>query len=172
MKVRNSVQMLGLAFVVLLGLTLLAACGTTPDAIQTNNDFTVPVYTGAQEYPTLENDATFKSKVLVQDANTPPSELKVYATSASLTDVKKFYTDQMNPKLGWNDRSNAITDPQALGSDAWVLGFEKNSNANPPVTHVAGLYMFTPNSAALKDFKNLLPPNNQNVLMIITGTNK
>ncbi len=168
-----STKKMGLALVLLLSLTLLAACGSTPDPIQVNNDYTVPVYNNngvtVTEFSQLANDNNFRSKVLVQDANTGPSDLKVFATSADLNAVKTFYSTEM-PKRGWNDRSGAVIDATALGSEGWVLGFEKSNGANPPVTHVVGLYMFTPNSPALKDFKGALPPNNQNVLLQITGS--
>lgn len=168
-----STKKMGLALVMLLSLTLLAACGSTPDPIQVNDNFNVPAYNNngvtATEFTQLANNNDFRSKVLVQDNNTGPSDLKVFATSADLNAVKTFYTTEM-PKLGWNDRSSAVIDPAALGSEGWVLGFEKNNSANPPVSHVVGLYMFTPNSPALKDFKGSLPPNNQNILLQITGS--
>ena len=168
-----STKKVALALAMLLSMILLAACGSTPDPIQVDNNFDVPAYNNngvtATEFSQLASNNDFRSKVLVQDANTGPSDMKVFATSADLNSVKTFYTTEM-PKKGWNDRSSAIIDATALGSEGWVLGFEKNSNANPAVTHVVGLYMFTPNSPALKDFKGSLPPNNQNVLVQITGS--
>lgn len=168
---RSLFRSLGLALVLLLTLSLLAACGATPPPQAVDNNYTVPAYqaTGVQftEVTALENDPAFQSKVLVKDANTGPESVKVFSTTATLAAVKTYYTDQMT-KLGWTDRSSAIVDPTVLGTDAWVLGFEKGNGQNPPVNHIVGLYMFTSGSKALSQFSGSLPQG-QNILVQISG---
>ena len=165
---------LGLAVAVLLSLTLLAACGATPPPETQDNKFDASNYTNLTPLLPLQNDQKFKDKVLVSDSTTVPETVTTFSTTASLADVKAYYTSQMQT-LGWLDRSSAIIDQNALGTDAWALGFEKSTptGTTPAVTHVVGLYMFNANSDALKDFKADLPvatTTPQYVLIRVDGT--
>lgn len=165
---KRSIQSkLGLALLMLLCLAVLAACGSTPPAQTTDNNFTVPTYAGATEVTKLENDTNFVKQVTVSDPSTGPEQVKTYASTDSLTIIKTYYTTQM-PTLGWVDRSSSVIDPNALGTDAVALGFEK-AGTNPTANHVAGIFVFASGSKALAPYGNDVPAG-KNIILILTGS--
>jgi hypothetical protein len=157
------------ALVLLAGL--LVACGDT-NTNTTDLNFTLPLYNGLNELPALASSSDFISKVLLSnDPKFSENSVRVFSTSSALTDVKSYYVKEL-VNLGWNNRSPTLIGADTLGTDGWVLGFEKPAGNNTGRSR--GLFMVGPNANGTNDFLKTFRdrgaiPSGQNLLVVVEG---
>jgi hypothetical protein len=157
-----------LLVVVLLLVSVLAACGETNPAL-TDKNYAVPVYEGTKKLDLLSQNPNFTATVLnPSSANFVEPVINVYSTSSALSDTKNWYQNEFTSK-GWIRRTGEVLKADALSSNGWVESFSKDQR----VVSIIMVGVSGRDTGLLKDYREfLIGEDGKNILVVMEATYK